>query len=537
MLLSALPVDASRAPGVGADRARRRRRRRRGRRLRGGAGRRGGLGGNVDVGERVRSLGVARRPFHDHVVLVELAVDRRHLALAEGVVERRVDRRRGEAEPRRAVAVDVDHRLDAVLLLVGVDVGQHRLALHLVGEAGRPAAQVGEAVALQRVLVVGVALPAAGANVLHGAQEDLQAGDLGELRAQPRDHGLAALAPLGRRLQVGEQEAAAGAAAAGEADDGGHRRVAADDGDDLAQLLAHRLRRDALVGAQAAAQLAGVLLRKEALRRGAEEVDVEADHRDQDEEDEPEAGERPVEARLVPRQHLGEAALGAACQRGAETPRGAARRAAGSAPAGARRRAGLQQPGAHHRRRRQRDDERDQHRRRQRHRELAEQPPDLALHEQERDEHRDQRDADREHGEADLLGAEERRLHAVHPGLDVARRVLEDDDRVVDDEAGRDRDRHQAQVVEREAEQVHHAEGAEQRDDRRHRRDDGRADAAQEQADDDHHEDDRDHAASARSRAARRGSSACCRRRRRARSAPAAGRAARAAARARRRPS
>src|SRR6185295_9223281 len=55
--------------------------------------------------------------------------------------------------------------------------------------------------------------------------------------------------------------------------------------------------------------------------------------------------------------------------------------------------------------RRQRDDERDQHRRRQRDRELAEQPPDLALHEEKRDEHRDQRDADREHGEADFLGA------------------------------------------------------------------------------------------------------------------------------------
>ena len=42
------------------------------------------------------------------------------------------------------------------------------------------------------------------------------------------------------------------------------------------------------------------------------------------------------------------------------------------------------------------------------------------------------------------LRAEQRRLHAVHAGLDVARGVLEDDDRVVDDEAGGHRDRHQA---------------------------------------------------------------------------------------------
>ena len=109
--------------------------------------------------------------------------------------------------------------------------------------------------------------------------------------------------------------------------------------------------------------------------------------------------------------------------------------------------------------------QRDHHRRRQRHRELAEQPPDLAAHEQQRDEHRHQRQADRQHREADLARAEQRGLEAVHALLDVAAGVLQHDDRVVDHEAGGHRQRHQAQVVEAEAEQVHHAEGAEQRDD------------------------------------------------------------------------
>ena len=42
--------------------------------------------------------------------------------------------------------------------------------------------------------------------------------------------------------------------------------------------------------------------------------------------------------------------------------------------------------------------------------------------------------------------------------LDEARDVLGHHDRVVDDEAGRDRERHQRQVVEAVVEQVHHAE-------------------------------------------------------------------------------
>ena len=67
----------------------------------------------------------------------------------------------------------------------------------------------------------------------------------------------------------------------------------------------------------------------------------------------------------------------------------------------------------------------------------------------------------------DLARAQQRRLHARHAGLDVAGDVLQHDDGVVDDEAGRDGQRHQREVVEAEAQQVHHAERAEQR--HRHR--------------------------------------------------------------------
>ena len=204
VLLRALPVEESRDAGIGRHGGRRAAGGRRGggsgrdRRAARGAGAQA-PGRHVQVGERIRPLGVARMPFHDHAVLVELAVDRRHRALAEGVVEGRVDRRRAEAEARGAVAVDLDPGLDAVVLLVGVDVGHHvGLLLHLLGQPRRPQAQGRQAVALQRVLVGRAALPAAGAHVLHRVEEDLQAGHLRELRPEARDHRLAALAALGR---------------------------------------------------------------------------------------------------------------------------------------------------------------------------------------------------------------------------------------------------------------------------------------------------------------------------------------------------
>ena len=52
----------------------------------------------------------------------------------------------------------------------------------------------------------------------------------------------------------------------------------------------------------------------------------------------------------------------------------------------------------------------------------------------------------------------------VHALFQIARDVLDHHDGVVHHEAGGDGQRHQRQVVDAEAEQVHHAEGADQRD-------------------------------------------------------------------------
>ena len=86
------------------------------------------------------------------------------------------------------------------------------------------------------------------------------------------------------------------------------------------------------------------------------------------------------------------------------------------------------------------------------------------------------------------FGALERRLERLLALLDVARDVLDHHDGVVDDEAGRDGQRHQRQVVEAVAEQLHHAEGADQRQRHGDAGDDGGAQAAQEQVDDRDHQ-------------------------------------------------
>ena len=82
------------------------------------------------------------------------------------------------------------------------------------------------------------------------------------------------------------------------------------------------------------------------------------------------------------------------------------------------------------------------------------------------------------------LRAVERRLQPRLAHLHVPDDVLQHDDRVVDDEADRERERHQRQVVEAVAERVHHRERADDRERQREAGDDRRRDVAQEQEDD-----------------------------------------------------
>ncbi|MGY4459699.1 hypothetical protein ACVWYI_003659 [Bradyrhizobium sp. LB13.1] len=142
----------------------------------------------------------------------------------------------------------------------------------------------------------------------------------------------------------------------------------------------------------------------------------------------------------------------------------------------------------HHRRQGQRHEHRDEDRHRQHDGEFAEQAPDDAAHQQQRNQHRDQRDTDRHDGEADFLGALEGGRHRRFAFLDVAGDVLEHHDGVVDDEADRDGERHQRQIVERIADHPHQGARAQQRQRNRDGGNDGRPETAQENEDDHDHQ-------------------------------------------------
>ena len=413
------------------------------------------------------------RGLHHDVVLVEGRVDGRDLPLRERVVQRGVDQLRRHAEARRGVAIDDDRGGEPLVLLIGVDVGKLGQARERLADARLPDPQLLEVVGLDRVLVRGAALPAADAYVLDRVEDEVGTGLPGEPGAQPRHDPVGALPALGERFQRDEHRPGVALAAAGVADDALDARVGAHDVDEGGELVAHRLERDALIGLDAARELARVLLREEALGHDHVEHHVERHRRQQEQRRQRTVVQRPGQRALVTAQHRGEPALAPLVK-----------------PALAALLCRHEQPRAHHRRGGERDHQRNQDRRGQRHRELAEEAAHEPAHEQHRNEDGDERQGHRQHREAHFPGPDPRRLPRRHAALDVARHVFQDHDRVVDHEAGGDRECHQRQVVQAVAGKVHDAEGRGERHRHGDTRNERRAAVAQEQ---EHDEDDQRH--------------------------------------------
>ena len=99
----------------------------------------------------------------------------------------------------------------------------------------------------------------------------------------------------------------------------------------------------------------------------------------------------------------------------------------------------------------------------ERHGEFPEQPPDDVAHEQEWNQHGDKRDRQRYDGEADFARALERRVERRTAVFEIARDVFDHDDGVVDDEACRNGQRHQCEIVEAVAAKIHDRERADER--------------------------------------------------------------------------
>ena len=103
----------------------------------------------------------------------------------------------------------------------------------------------------------------------------------------------------------------------------------------------------------------------------------------------------------------------------------------------------------------------------------------------------DQDERDGHHRAGHLLHGLEGRVARRQPVLDVVLDRLDDDDRVVDDEADRQHQAEQRQRVDREAEQREDRERADQRHRHGEQRDQRGAEALQEDEDDDDDEDER----------------------------------------------
>ena len=130
------------------------------------------------------------------------------------------------------------------------------------------------------------------------------------------------------------------------------------------------------------------------------------------------------------------------------------------------------------------------HRQREHHdeRQLREQDAGRARQEQQRHEHGDVRQRRGQNRRPHFLAAVDGRGHPVLAHVQVAVRVLEHDDRRVDDHADAEREAAEGHRVQREAAEVEQRERADDRDRNRGADDQRRAEVAQEREDDQHDE-------------------------------------------------
>ena len=144
---------------------------------------------------------------------------------------------------------------------------------------------------------------------------------------------------------------------------------------------------------------------------------------------------------------------------------------------------------AQHRGQGEGDEERDEDGGRDRDSELEEELADHALHVGDGDEDRRDREGCGHGREGNLASSVVRRLVGVLALLLVAEDVFQHDDSVVDHHAHRQRQGQGCEVVEREAEDAHEAEGGNERGRDGERDDEGRAPGAQEDEDDEDRQD------------------------------------------------
>ncbi len=127
------------------------------------------------------------------MILVQGIVDGRHGSLAEGIVEGVIDLVHGQAETRGGIAVDHDIGLEALLLLVGVQIGEGLVLLQGGQQLWCPFINLRRVVAENRILILRVAGAAADADILHRHKKQFSARHALQFPAHARhDHGYSA---------------------------------------------------------------------------------------------------------------------------------------------------------------------------------------------------------------------------------------------------------------------------------------------------------------------------------------------------------
>lgn len=180
------------------------------------------------------------------------------------MVQRAVERLRSYAEPRRGRAVVSKESLKAIILLIGIHVHEARCVTQFREEQRAVLLQVFDGFGLQGVLVLGVGLPAADADVLNGLKVGGRAGHARQFGAQAGQDFRRAHLALIERLERDKGEAAIGGALSPRKShhvlDPG---VRLNDGDGLLHRRPHRVKRTVLRPLHPAHQRPGILLREE----------------------------------------------------------------------------------------------------------------------------------------------------------------------------------------------------------------------------------------------------------------------------------
>ncbi len=266
-----------------------------------GAGGKGPYRAHIGLGEFMPVPPVRRSELHDHVILVEIVVDGRDLALPEPVIEVLVDRRGKQRKPRRGGAVIGEIDLIARLLLVRAHIGERWFAFEGGEDARRPGIELVGIDIGEGVLILGIAGPAAGADILDHLQIEPCPRDHRELAPQPVDHRLRRGIALAARLEGDEEKARIGLPPAGEGGDVLHCRVGTHDAGKLRHFLPHRLERNGLIADQGADQPPRILLREKSFGDRREQIEIQRHCRPQDTKGERRMAQHPPERAAIGR--------------------------------------------------------------------------------------------------------------------------------------------------------------------------------------------------------------------------------------------